>query len=201
MKIEERIILYLDNQMNDSEQMEFEKEIQNSKELQKLVEKYRMTLNNLKMEEKISLNETYFVNLLPKIRKKLYSSPKSIFIKPSIEFISLILIIGFTFFISIINMKKDFNSFDNLISTLNENEAAQIFTEYDTELSAIASDQVNGSTEALLSELIESELNLNEEDVINFIVSDAIGIDNVFNEMKSNETEEIYAQLLQTKFF
>lgn len=201
MKIDKRIILYLDNQMSDLERKDFEIELSKSDELLKQMESYRSALKGLKVDKQNPTEEDYFVNLVPKFRQNLSTRKKPFKIKTAFAFsvaasILIIFMLVFKPFTSSEN-----NSLDKIISTLDENEAAQIFDYYSDNISAISADQLNGSSDSLFTDLIFSELNFEESDLNKLVSSDGVNIESIYSELKTDEADLIYSKILETKYF
>lgn len=71
MNNKDKIILYLDNQLNTQEKEQFEKDLKNSLELRRELESYKKVLENLKLMNIHSADERYFINNIPLFREKL----------------------------------------------------------------------------------------------------------------------------------
>ncbi len=201
MKIDERIILYLDKQMGEEERRAFEKELRTSPELSKQLERGKKVLQNLKADEHSLQNEDYFLNLIPRFREKLSSNRKRFKIKIAYAVTSLaVVLVSAILWFNLFNTSNN-NSFDNIISQLNESEAAQIFDYYSDNFASTNLNQLNGSSDSLFTELLTSELNLQESDLKSLVASDEINEENIYSEIQSAEAELIYNELLKTKFF
>ena len=93
------------------------------------------------------------------------------------------------------------NSVDKIISTLNETEAVEILDYYSNGLSTINNEQLNGYSDSLFSDLIYSELNLEETDINRVVSAEEISIENIYSEIKPEEADIIYNEILNKKYF
>jgi len=201
MKIDKRIILYQDNQMSDSERSAFESELIKSGELSKQLEAYKSALRSLNIDEQSFVDEDYFVNLVPNFRNNLLAAKKSFKFKTAyaLTAVTLVLITVVLFFNPF--TKIEINSLDKLLTTLNEKETAELMDYYSEDLSAISAVQLNETSDSLLTELITSELNLQETDVNLFISNNQVSIEGVFSEIQSDEADRIYNEIINKKYF
>ena len=201
MKIDKRIIQYHDNQMSDAERSAFESELSKSTDLSKQLEAYKTALQSLNIDEQSFADKDYFVNLVPNFRKKLSAVNKPLKIKTAyaLTAIAAVLVI----LLSIFNPFKlsEENSLDKLLSTLSENESTEILDYYYNDLSSLNTGQLNGTSDSLLTELISTELNLQETDLNTLVSTDEISIENVYSEIKSEEADRIYNEILNKQYF
>jgi hypothetical protein len=92
MNNKDKIILYLDNQLNTRGKEQFEKDLKNSPELRQELESYKKFLENLKLMNIHSADESYFINNIPLFREKLANKNK-IWIQKKIIYASSALVI------------------------------------------------------------------------------------------------------------
>jgi hypothetical protein len=201
MKIDKRIILYLDNQMNDEEKRIFEVELSKSVELSKQMESYKSIMHSMKIDENDFHDQDYFVNLIPRFRKNLSSNKKSFKVRTAYAFTAAasVLVIVVLIFNPFKSSEND--SLEKLISTFSENEAVEILEYYSDDLSNIKTEQLNGTSDSLFSGLISSELNLQETDLKRLVSADEISIESIYSEIKSEEADLIYNEILKKKYF
>jgi len=200
MKIDKRIILYLDNQMNDEERKSFEDELSKTSELSNQFQHYKNVLQSLKVNEQRFTNEDYFINLVPKFRETILVNKKSFKIKTAFALTAVasaaIVLLFFNPF-----QTSENNSVDKIISTLNETEVVEILDYYSNGLSTIDNEQLNGYSDSLFSDLIYSELNLEETDINRVVSAEEISIENIYSEIKPEEADIIYNEILNKKYF
>lgn len=201
MKIDKRIIFYLDNQMNDEERKSFEGELNKSSELANQLHHYRNVLQSLKVNEQKFTNLDYFVNLVPNFRETISVNIKQLKIKTAFAltvFASAVVIV-LLFFNPFKNSEN--NSVDKIISALNETEAAEILDYYSNGLSFLNNEQLNGYSDSLFSDMIYSELNIQETDIDRFVSAEEITIESIYSEIKPEEADMIYEEILNKKYF
>jgi len=201
MKIDERIILYLDKQMSHEEIMVFEIELNKSPELSRQVESYKGILHSLKMEEQNLVDEDYFVNLVPKFRNKLSEDKKTFKFKTAYALTFTAIVLATILFFFNPFRTSEYDSADKIISTLNENETAEILNYYTDNTSSISGNNLSESSDSLFSELISSELNFQESDLKSLTRSDNNYLESLYAELQPEEVDLIYDEILKTKFF
>ncbi|MCH8326727.1 MAG: hypothetical protein IIB83_09265, partial [Bacteroidetes bacterium] len=69
--MDEKILEYLDGQLNEDEKILFEKEIISSTELKKIYEEYISVQSKLNEFKDIQVDETYFNGIVPEFSKGL----------------------------------------------------------------------------------------------------------------------------------
>lgn len=75
-KINDEILKYLSDMMDDREKREFENKLNTSAELKKQLDEAEQMLNNLSAVNDTAVNEQYFTNLLPRARMKMEKKKK-----------------------------------------------------------------------------------------------------------------------------
>jgi hypothetical protein len=201
MKIDDRIILYLDNQMNDEERRIFEIELSKSTELSKQLESYKNFMHSMKIDENDFRDQEYFVNLIPKFRKNLSADKRSFKIKTAYALSAVASVVAIVLLIFNPFKTSENNSVEKLISTFNESEAVDILNYYSDDLSNIKTEQLNGTSDSLFTGLIYTELNLQETDLSHLISADEISIETIYSEIQSKEADLIYNEILKKKYF
>ena len=201
MTIDKRIIQYQDNQMSDLERSAFESELSKSTELSKQLEAYKTVLQSLKIDEQSFVDKDYFVNLVPNFRNNLSAEEKSFKFKTAYALTAVVLVLmSFILFFNPIKNTES-NSIDKLLTTLNENETSELMNYYSEDLSAISAEQLNETSDSLLTKLIASELNLQEADLNRFVFNNEISIEDVYSEIHSDEVDRIYNEIINKKYF
>jgi len=198
-KIDKRIILYLDNQMSKEEREVFEKELKNSSELSSEFDLYKNILRSLSVEEDQYKDNDYFQNLVANFRQKNRAVKKSFIIKPAYALTIAAIIVMFIFLNPF--KEKEMDSIDKIIAQMDENEAAELINYYSDDFSQSEFDQTNGKTDSLFVEMISNEFELDEESFKNLVSSDDSYLNSFYSKISPNETENIYNEILNTKFF
>jgi hypothetical protein len=200
MKMDDRIILYLDNQMTDEEKIKFEAELNESSLLKNQLQNYQDALRNLTIDKEKYKDSDYFVNLIPKFRNTRFGYKKKSKVKIAYALSTLAAIIILV--LIIINPFKttDSLSAESIVSSLSENEAIELLNYYTDEVSTY-NKQLNGTSDSLLTVLITSEFNLQETDLNNLLTSNEISIESIYSELEPHEAELIYQEILNKKYF
>lgn len=200
MKIDKRIILYFDNQMTEEEQRIFEADIKQSSELRDQVDSYKRIIQRLEYNTSGSFDEEYFANWVPRFRE-ITTEPK--FSTQSIVVYSMnaaaLFVIVLVILFSLLRLQES-STINDVIVNLDDSEVEQLFKYY-SDISQLSIDQMNGSRDSLVTELLASELNFQETDAKSLISSDEIEIENIYDELQPDETDLIYSELFNTKFF
>lgn len=199
----ESILKYLSDLMTEPEKEAFEKEMDESAELKAEFEKISSMLNDFSDSKNIETEESYFVNLGPKVQQRLEKNKKTRFRwQPYIGFAMGILVLFFyadSFFqnpaADIFTFESERDSLENMLSSVDDDALSEYFayddisyypvSDYDSEQSEIEltliDDLGNVSTEALY----QNEIKYYE----NFEV----------DKLEESEFEIIYAQLEKIK--
>ena len=187
--------------MNDEEKRTFEIELSTSPELSNQLEHYKNLLQSLKVDEQKFVNEDYFANLVPKFRKNLSVDKKPFKFKTAYAITAAASVLAIVLLIFNPFNASENDSVDKFLSTLSENEATEILDYYSDDLSTKNTEQLNGISDSLLTELISSELNLQETDLKRLVSADEISIESIYSEIRSEEADLIYNEILKTKYF
>ena len=201
MKIDKRIFLYLDKQMSIEECKLFEAELSNSLILSNQLEYYKNALKNFEVNEQNFIHENYFDNLIPNFRRNLLTDKKPFKFKTAYALTAVAAILAVAIIIVNPFKQTEDNSLAEIISTVNEGEAARIYDYYSDNLVSLNLDQLNGSSDSLFTELISSELNLQKSDLDHLVSTDVIRMENIYSVLQSDEADLIYDEILKTKYF
>ena len=199
MKNDERIIKYLDGELEEEEKALFEKDLSRSETLRNELAAYKKVLTAFDEQKLFDTESMYFTNLVPAIREKLGQRET---INPfrklgyAAAFI-LLFVAGYFIF------QPLFISSSEQIATIEE--LADNMT--DTELDEMIDYLVEGDE----TELFDEDLyNFEEDDLENIIyvstyetklaiISD-FGINNFLSDIPETEKEEIYNELINKNF-
>ncbi len=203
MKAEERIILYLDNQMSDEERNSFEKELENSPQLQSRLEKYRKLLGEISTSKNLEADKEYFAEMIPKFRGRLELKQRMRFM-PKLAFgmTTLAAVLVVLFFA--------LNRSNNYKSIVLKKTAAQSTNYNGSSDLNILSDQYNLGTlsaaeitysNSVLDSLLYKELNLTPQSLNGYTFDNNQDLNTVVQGINQKEADEIYDQLLHKKIF
>ena len=204
MKIDERIILYLDNQMNTDEKASFEKELNSSAKLADDLNKYKEILSDISNVNNISTANDYFVQMIPKFRgrlelqKKLKLMPKLVFSFTTIAAILIFFI--FTFNQNNKNVKT--TTYTTGLQTSTNSSYSELSSLSDQfNFSTMSSEEIANSNSILDSLLIE-ELHLTPQS-LNTITADNNNTDlnSLVQGINEKEADQIYNEILRKKIY
>lgn len=199
MKNDERIIKYLDGELEEEEKALFEKDLSRSETLRNELAAYKKVLTAFDEQKLFETESMYFTNLVPAIREKL-GQRETINPFRKLGYVAafiLLFVAGYFIFQSL------FISSSEQIITIEE--LADNMT--DTELDEMIDYLVEGDE----TELFDEDLyNFEEDDLENIIyvstyetklaiISD-FGINNFLSDIPETEKEEIYNELINKNF-
>jgi|SRR3972149_8874194 len=204
MKMNEKIILYVDGQLDINEQVKFEEELVASPDLQKQLRYYK---NFLKGFEEISDPEVdgrYFNNIIPRFRERIEKKSYRKF-RPVLVFSSAFSTVIIVFFVLLINKNITNDNLDyNTISFNNVNQSE--LNEYLVNSNdQILTNNIPVSMESQYDSIIEgaiySELNIlnNEQSMVN--VLNKFDFNSIIATVDLQEANVIYADLINKKLY
>lgn len=203
MKTIDKIILYIDGQMDPAEKLLFEEKLKNSAQLRKELEKYKSLLNELKDLNEVKIDENYFIRIVPNFREKLKKKNRSKF---SPEFalglsaLTALLIV----LILVINKPVVFNKPGTSLLTgqITPNELFEAIKMYGNQINIEYPPQSESAHyDSVLDTLILNELEGADESK-NYIQSYVnIGLNNIIQNMNEKEADQIYKELLNKRIY
>ncbi len=201
----DKIILYADNQLNAEEKKQFEKEIQNSPQLKKELDVYLQLLNEINELKNVPLQEDYFIQIVPKFRAVLAKKEVS-FKKPILAtaFSVIAFFLGFIFFY---NISQNYNTTNinlqfsqNQIQQLDDEELSQYIDDYSGNYSNINIPKDHlAYYDSLFDNIIYSEID--STSINNYMANSDINYNRLYESLNSTETEKIYNEIINKKFF
>ena len=204
MKINDNIILYVDGQLDETEKARFEKELENSFELREELNRYKNFIGGIKQFKEPALNESYFVEMIPRFRGRAEEKKKLKYI-PRLAIgttaISVILIVFFFTFAHKENrtVRSSLNNINNNITT---SQDLQSYTYYSYQLDPNDFSQEEiANFDSTLNTMISQELSLTPQS-LNYISADNNNdLKNMLQGVNEKEVDEIYNQILHKRIF
>ena len=195
MSNEEKVLKYFSDELSTEEKRNFEKEIEASEELQKEFYKMEKSLSGLKEDADVKTAGTYFVNLVPNVRKRM-EKKKKFFTVPKLVTAVPVIVILFVLSISFNDTNKNFTfSLDEHSEALNEivkeasieqlSEFVDVNTNYESNNFNVLSDNLNIDNENILVVGENVLQNFDEYELV--------------NNLSEDELNEIYNKLLNAK--
>ena len=200
MKMNEKIIRYLDGDMLPEEIIDFEKELSGSAELMQQLISVSSALKKTKILKEAEINNDYFVNMIPAFRNKQSSKQKGIanpvYAGGVIMIVTLLMMMLFQYdwdtnsTIQKETVTNEFNreEIDSLLSNIN----------YDAnEFDLTASDEMN--LDSLINTYIIDDILISSGNGSTAIQSYQFNPDEI--QLSDAETENLYTAILNKKFF
>jgi uncharacterized protein (DUF2164 family) len=199
MNKEELIVKYLDDQLSSKEKRNFEIELNNSEELQKVFQRYKDLKFKIDELKQIDQKELYFNSILPSFHQKLEKQQKRTVYKNLGYAFSLLFMFAVSFIVFNLFYAENKNPTDliqfaksltedekiELLSTLNGDFTTEYFTEQ-------FSEYYNQNIENTLSVI---------EDKNQLAVLYNIEIENPSDYLSEQEFEKIYNEIINMNFF
>jgi len=204
MKMNDKILKYIDNQMSSSERSDFENELKNSSELQKELKKYKSLMHEVDQLKNIDVNESYFAETIPKFRSR-QEVLRRFLLFPRLTFsIATVAAVALIFVISISKTNK------NIIIQKNNIVAADTSGSEISSLLDPSSDQLNigyiskeeeSSYDSLMNSVMTKELNLSPNDLSYLSPDQNTDLSSMLQNVNEKEAENIYKEVLNRRFF
>ncbi len=203
MKPEDKIILYLDNQMNEEERASFQKELEGSPKLKAELENYNKLFGEIDSVKNVTVDKEYFAEMIPKFHGRLELKRRMRFI-PRLALGMTTVAVAFVILFFTLNKtanKKEVVQNNIGVKTSN-NEGS-------TDLN-ILSDQYNlgaltpaeiAYSNTVLDSLLYKELNLSPQSLSDYTLDNSREFNNIVQGINQKEADEIYNQLLHKKIF
>ncbi|RJP70072.1 MAG: hypothetical protein C4539_07015 [Ignavibacteriales bacterium] len=192
-KIDEKILLFLSGNLDETKQLELKQEIQDSPELKEQLFFYKEKLKELKDVSDTTINDVYFRNLV--VRAKSRSKPtarKLLSYKLAYPFPVIIVLAVVLYFTG-----RNSSSFDKALTDLPESYTTSIINEIAEENDDIYSqDIIDTSSVEIITANIISNNDLGEK--INS-ASISFSSDELNSNLTDEEINEIYNEMLKTK--
>jgi hypothetical protein len=196
MKNKEKIIRYIDEQMNPGEKFRFEEELKKSPSLKNEVEASKRMLNQFRDSGDIQSGD-YFNNLLPRFRKKEIKENKFKF-KPAAALAAGALSVIILFSIIFRQDDSQLQKYQNIITTLNEDEVRYFLNSYSNNTSEFISNNQE-RYDSVLTEIIAQELTSENPD-LNYIFDNA-EINYGSRLITDKDADLVYDEIINKKFF
>jgi len=190
---EERIYLYLDNQLSGKDKEDFEKELLRDTELNRKFLKVKSDLQEFKSPDHPDTDDSYFNNIIPEFRKRLEprrsSVPRFVYAFSGIAAVVIALVL-------VLNQGNE-NGI-NEISELNTSEVESAMTEYYVldDMSSLTDETRDRISDQIDSVIVE-ELSLADAGKEYLGESD---INTLIAGLSEEEAEIIYSQIINKDF-
>lgn len=200
MNKDEQIRKYLDGELTGKELEKFQTEINNSTELKRLIDSYTNTLNQIKKLENDDIENPYFINILPRFRRKI-EKKRYLKLKPSFAFgsVALVLIAVITIFI-FTNNEESLTDENIITNEINSEELDSYLSNYNQNFTSLQlAKDVPDEYDSLLSTVMINELDLSNNSDEYFVDITSNEFYGVIDELSTEEAESIYNTLITKK--
>ena len=204
MTNKDKIILYLDGQMDEADRSFFEKELASDPELKSELLKYKEFINDIISLKNINTDPDYFINIIPEFRKKL-DKRKKIKLIPK-------LVVGLTTITAVImllvlTMKRPDNGTVNFTSTENVDSLIDNYTfsysplQDEFDMNALNSKDYS-NIDSTVTVMLSNELNLSSQSLSDLTVSNGTtDLQSILQGVNNQEAEQIYKELLHKRIY
>jgi hypothetical protein len=201
IKQREKIIAYIDGILIDTEKLQFEEELKKNSELQNEVEKTRKLLTELKSAAEPSVDEMYFVNILPQFYLNQSKNKRFIFSKIAYSLSTVVAVSIILFFIFKPGSSLDYSSLSEISKNLTSQELNETLEQYSDEYSMddLLSNIPTG-TDSLVNNMVAKELDLPNSSINNSIADQYINTDDLLSSLNDREVNELYSRLVNEDF-
>ena len=190
MKIEERVIKYLDDDLTSEEKATFDEELKSSDELKRTLENFSVVKEKINRQKNLKLSPEYANSILFDFHKKAGYRKKE-FLRKSLSYafgLIFIILVGISvqkiFFNNTVNNSVDLEKFTQ---SLDENQKLDLLESLTN--SNDLSDIISGEEYV---DLLEKNLVVNE----NVLETYDIGYKDLIGTLSDNEVENIYNKLI-----
>ena len=205
MKNDKAIIRYLDNQMSDIEKERFEKEINNSPNLQKEIEDYKILLSKIEAAKIIDVKEEYLNNIVPNFRARLEKKNKARKFSVKLAYagstLTALVIAAILFF----GKPPDSNKIENVQQLESEMTSAEIAAVANNYLNDVNLTEMNLNSsdiyDSVFTKMLGNELTINSNTNLDLIASNDAGLTQLEKYINNENAEAIYNEIMNKQFF
>ncbi len=201
--IDEKIINYLDGQMNADQKKEFETELVSSHELMQKFTEYKKVYNYISLSKQKNLHQSYSESIIPEFRKRIESKASGAFVKRFAYVLASIIIITSALYLINILIVQNQNP-ETLLTTIEieSNDLDVLFDNMSADDIILAYNDTNpGVLESLLiTHYSESVLDssLAEE---NYFALNDIDYYQIENLLSDEELDLVYNEIINKILF
>jgi hypothetical protein len=196
MKLDEKIIKYLENELSTEERANFDKELSSSEIVREEFNKYLRVKNEVKLSKENNINKDYLDSIVPKFRSRVNNS-KPISIQKNIGYafgVLLVLISSFLIFNRVFDNNDASNSLQQFTESLDDQQKIELLESLNGDVEEYF--QLAENTQVPIAELIENELNVNYEIAEVYDISYVELID----QLNPSDADLVYNEILNTNF-
>jgi hypothetical protein len=200
-KQREKIVAYLDGNLSADEKLQFEESLRNDTQLQNEVVRVKTFLSSVKADAEPSLNDSYFINMLPEFHQNHSKKKKFLFSKMAYSLSTVAVVLLVLFFIFKPGKTTVYNDLQQLSANLSEQDMNEILNQYENPYSMndlISS--ASAKTDSLVNNIVDDELDLSSGSVDKMIADKYVNTDELLNSLNEKEADELYSELINKDF-
>ena len=201
MNRDEQIRRYLDGELTGKELISFESEINNSPELKNLVDSYRNTLNQFKKIENVNVEESYFVNIIPRFRER-NERRKQFRFKPVFTYGSISLVIVSVLLIFLFNQNYNVINGNITINQISREELNSYLNANSQDNSDLQlTNNIPAEYDSVFNAIVLNELTVNDNSGRAIVDISDNDFNNILDEISNDDAENIYSSLISKKIY
>lgn len=201
MNRDEQIRRYLDGELAGVELISFEAEVNNSPELKNLVDSYRNTLNQFKKIENVNVEESYFVNIIPRFRER-NERRKQFRFKPVFTYGSISLVIVSVLLIFLFNQNYNVINGNITINQISREELNSYLNANSQDNSDLQlTNNIPAEYDSVFNAIVLNELTVNDNSGRAIVDISDNDFNNILDEISNDDAENIYSSLISKKIY
>ena len=200
MNKDEQIRRYLDGELAGVELISFEAEVNNSPELKNLVDSYRNTLNQFKKIENVNVEESYFVNIIPRFRER-NERRKQFRFKPVFTYGSISLVIVSVLLIFLFNQNYNVINGNITINQISREELNSYLNANSQDNSDLQLTNIPAEYDSVFNAIVLNELTVNDNSGRAIVDISDNDFNNILDEISNDDAENIYSSLISKKIY
>ncbi|MFO7524318.1 MAG: hypothetical protein R6W68_02600 [Ignavibacteriaceae bacterium] len=200
---DERILKYLDGQMDPSQRKMFEDELKSSDELRNIFDDYINLIQSVEDAKKKNINSDYAETILPEFRKRVDQKKYSRRYTPLAYGLAIAAIIIFILFITLPINKEEIPSFADISSEdINTKELDKLFDEMATlELISTYDDIKSADLDSIYLSYYSSEITESENKLENLFALNDLEYYEIEQILSEKELEIVFNEIINTEFY
>ena len=203
MKISEKVLRYAEGEMTPSEKKEFEAGLENSQELKNELAEYLKLMNRVAEVKKINIDDGYYTSIVPQFRLKQPTGKKRfypVYAAAAMTVIIIIIFIGYPGKNEVMksNVQPVTASVDSSLIINPEKVAGEYSNYYDnTDTVIVGNEEYN----AAIDKMLLDELKISEESLDSIYYSTYATYFQSVSDLSDEESQVVYDEMLNKRFF
>lgn len=202
-KIIDRIIDYIDGQMNSKQKEDFEFELKDSIQLQKELEEYKSLFNSVEVEKSRVIDKDYAESIIPAFRERIEKNRPFLFYKKLAYSMSVFSLAALVILLLTLFSSTDENRQSDLFADNSERNDIELYIEQ------ISADDLISSYRESQPEILDSvyknhysrEIISNDYAVENLFAINDINYQELESILSDEEMDFVYNEILNKEFF